>query len=211
MTKATGILRIQSFAARRSAPVSGVTVVVTGGNFTVSRITDEEGNAADIAINAPSCSYSLDENNTTVMPYATCNLMASKPGYRPVTIEGIQIFSDQITLAGLEMIPETARGADVPDEVVQIPVHALFSGKGGSGPAPENDCTSPAVLPAVIIPKTITVHLGAPASSAKNVTVSFRDYIANVASSEVYPTWVTQNNPNLLLSLLRPFRNSTRW
>ena len=57
----------------------------------------------------------------------------------------------------------------------------------------------------MVIPTFITVHLGKPSESARNVTVSFQDYIANVASSEVYPTWVTQNNPNLLLSLLRSF------
>ena len=39
------------------------------------------------------------------------------------------------------------------------------------------------------IPKTITVHLGAPDSNAQNVTVNFPDYIKNVASSEIYPTW----------------------
>ena len=39
------------------------------------------------------------------------------------------------------------------------------------------------------IPESITVHLGSPSSQAQNVTVSFRDYIKNVASSEVYPTW----------------------
>lgn len=39
------------------------------------------------------------------------------------------------------------------------------------------------------IPETITVHLGAPDEAAQNVTVSFPDYIKNVASSEVYPTW----------------------
>ena len=39
------------------------------------------------------------------------------------------------------------------------------------------------------IPSFITVHLGAPAADADNVTVSFRDYVKNVASSEVYPTW----------------------
>lgn len=39
------------------------------------------------------------------------------------------------------------------------------------------------------IPSTITVHLGAPDSNAENVTVSFPDYIKNVASSEIYPTW----------------------
>ena len=39
------------------------------------------------------------------------------------------------------------------------------------------------------IPRTITVHLGAPDADAPNVTLPFADYIANVASSEIYPTW----------------------
>ena len=39
------------------------------------------------------------------------------------------------------------------------------------------------------IPQFLTVHLGAPGSNAQNVTVSFPDYIKNVASSEIYPTW----------------------
>lgn len=39
------------------------------------------------------------------------------------------------------------------------------------------------------IPQFITVHLGAPEASAENVTVTFPDYIKNVASSEIYPTW----------------------
>ena len=39
------------------------------------------------------------------------------------------------------------------------------------------------------IPETITVHLGPPDAEAENVTLPFLDYIANVASSEIYPTW----------------------
>ena len=39
------------------------------------------------------------------------------------------------------------------------------------------------------IPETITVHLGAPDESAENVTLPFLEYITNVASSEIYPTW----------------------
>ncbi|MBQ6840041.1 MAG: peptidoglycan-binding protein [Oscillospiraceae bacterium] len=45
----------------------------------------------------------------------------------------------------------------------------------------------PTVTP--FIPQQITVHLGAPSSNAPNVTVSFSDYVKNVASSEIYPTW----------------------
>ena len=44
-----------------------------------------------------------------------------------------------------------------------------------------------ALLPT--IPEYITVHLGSPQSNARNVTVPFREYIANVASSEIFPTW----------------------
>ena len=45
----------------------------------------------------------------------------------------------------------------------------------------------PPVIP--YIPQRITVHLGPPTSDANNVTVSFVDYVKNVASSEIYPTW----------------------
>ena len=45
----------------------------------------------------------------------------------------------------------------------------------------------PTVIP--YIPENITVHLGPPGSDAQNVTVSFPDYVKNVASSEIYPTW----------------------
>jgi hypothetical protein len=45
----------------------------------------------------------------------------------------------------------------------------------------------PTVIP--FVPQSITVHLGSPNSSAPNVTVPFIDYVKNVASSEIYPTW----------------------
>ena len=185
---ATGILRIQAFAARQSSPVEGVTVNITGDGFTAVRTTDAEGNAADVVITAPDCALSLEAENTTRCPYAVCSLTAAKTGFRPVRIQGIQIFAGQVTLAQPEMIPETEEDRDVPNPPIVIPPHALFAGNGGSGTAPTAGCV-PRVLDRVIIPKNITVHLGKPAASARNVTVSFRKYIANVASSEVYPTW----------------------
>ena len=190
-----GILRIQTYRPRQSAPVEGVTVVITGSGFTAHRITDAEGNAEDVAICAPACALSLDENNTTTLPYAVCSLTARKPGYRTVRIQGIQIFAGQVTLARPEMIPDTEEGKDIVNPPVIIPTHALFAGNGGSGPAPTDPCTGSRVLDRVIVPKNITVHLGRPAASARNVTVSFRSYIANVASSEVYPTWADENSP----------------
>lgn len=189
----TGILRIQAFAARKSAPVEGVRIAITGDGFAAVRHTDAQGNAEDVTIQTPACRWSLEEQNTTQRPYAVCSLTASKPGYRTVRIQGVQIFPGQVTLAQPEMIPETEAGRDVPDVPVVIPEHPLFAGQGGSGARPVVECpAAPLVLDRVVIPKTITVHLGKPSASARNVTVSFRDYIANVASSEVYPTWPEQ-------------------
>ncbi|MBE6872077.1 MAG: spore cortex-lytic protein [Ruminococcaceae bacterium] len=44
-------------------------------------------------------------------------------------------------------------------------------------------------MPEFTIPEYITVHLGAPDEEAENIVVSFIDYIKNVASNEIYPTW----------------------
>ena len=52
-----------------------------------------------------------------------------------------------------------------------------------------------------VVPETITVHLGPPGSSARNVEVPFAAYIKNVASHEIYPTWpenAIRANPDLL-------------
>ena len=98
---ATGILRIQAFAARQSSPVEGVTVTITGDGFTVTRRTDAEGSAGDVTLTTPDCALSLDENNTTTRPYAVCDLTAFKEGWRTVRIQGVQVFPGQVTLAQL--------------------------------------------------------------------------------------------------------------
>lgn len=58
----------------------------------------------------------------------------------------------------------------------------------------------PVVTP--YVPETITVHLGAPSRDAPNVTVSFPDYVKNVASSEIYPTWDTDALTANILSII---------
>ena len=137
---AAGILRIQSYAARQSAPVDGVTVTVSGSGFTTTFITGPSGGAADLEIDAPEEGYSLDEGNTTVLPYAVCDITAEKAGWRTVQIEGAQIFAGQVTLARLEMIPEVARaapdGAVPPEEPVVIPTHPSLRGAAAAGPPP---------------------------------------------------------------------------
>ena len=95
-----GILRIQTYRPRQSAPVEGVTVVITGSGFTAHRITDAEGNAEDVAICAPACALSLDENNTTTLPLPCGGLFIDSPlqfgGY------ALQVFEDQG--AGLRLL-----------------------------------------------------------------------------------------------------------
>ena len=45
------------------------------------------------------------------------------------------------------------------------------------------------MIDAPVIPETITVHLGNPGQTAENLRIPFTEYVKNVASSEIYPTW----------------------
>ncbi|MGL4522966.1 MAG: peptidoglycan-binding protein, partial [Bacilli bacterium] len=73
-------------------------------------------------------------------------------------------------------------------KVVEIPTHNLREKVSKEGIVVPKE-SGPFVLPRPVIPEYITVHLGKPTQSAKDVTVRFTDYIKNVASSEIYPTW----------------------
>ena len=194
-----GTLRVQTYAARQSAPVPGVHIVLTNADDPLAQArefyTNEEGDARDICLPAPDRSISLDEYAAR-RPYSVWDLAADKEGYQPLTIRGIQVFAGETALAELEMRPAQRLGAPspLPDDF-DVPPHQLYRPEDASpSSAPVQLCPQPApeVLTVPIIPATITVHLGKPAASAQNVTVSFRKYIANVASSEVYPTWPEQ-------------------
>ncbi len=166
-----GTLRLRSFAARFAGPVADVTVHITGDGLDTTVFTDADGIGPDIPVSAPAASYSLDENNTTVRPYATLDIQASAAGYYTLTIRGVQIFDGQITLANLEMTPvDEADPQPAAQDVILVPEHSLFAGTGGSGPQPMTVC-QPRVLEQPIIPEYITVHLGTPSSSARHVTV----------------------------------------
>ncbi|MEG2660532.1 MAG: hypothetical protein RR978_07420 [Oscillospiraceae bacterium] len=197
---AIGYLRVRSFTASDSLPVADVIVNVfrtdiVNTAFNARFITGADGLSDDIPLKCPLRAYSLDENNTTVLPYAVYTLVASCPGYGDLSVEGVQVFADTIAMAELAMIPLEGERGTLGDSDFLVPEHSLFAGDGGSGQAPIEVAPLPRVLPSVIIPDKITVHLGKPSASARNVTVSFRDYIKNVASSEVYPTWVGSTKP----------------
>ena len=151
----TGSIQVYASVAGQAAPLAGVQVAVLDeSGVTVARLTTDEAGAAEATnLTAPNASYSLQETNTTVRPYAVYRLRADASGWQSQILDGVQVFDGQQTVARLEFLPGD-------------------------------------VLSEVVVPRKITVHLGRPAASARNVTVSFQSYIANVASSEVYPTWV---------------------
>ena len=196
-----GTLRVQTYAARESAPVGNVRIRLRSADDQLAQemvfYTDDGGVAPDLELPAPPASLSLDEN-ATQRPYSVWDLTADKESYQTLTLEGLQVFAGQVALAELELRPMQRLGAPAPlPDSFDVPPHQLYSpGSGAPSSAPVQLCEpSPAVLTAPIIPETITVHLGKPAASAQNVTVSFRKYIANVASSEVYPTWANSTRP----------------
>lgn len=194
----TGTLRVRTYSARDALPVADVqiTVVAVVNNTAVltrTLTTDADGLTEEITLPCPPRALSLEEDNTSAVPYAVYNLQALNAEFDEYDLQDLQVFGGQLTLADLALIPVEAEDENgevfrAENEPVFVPPHSLFAGTGGSGPAPEEG----RVLGQVVIPEKITVHLGRPSASARNVTVSFRDYIKNVASSEVYPTWPEQ-------------------
>ena len=189
-----GTLQIFSRSATDGIPVPGVTArirpVSSEGTFR-NVTTDDSGYADPVHLWAPDKSYSLDESNDSVLPYSVYNITVDHEGYYPIVVNGVQVFDGQNAMVDLNMVPleENSVFRSLP-EVFEIPEHSLFAEDGGSGNQPAVLCER--ILNQVVIPNKIVVHLGTPSSSARNVTVPFRDYIKNVASSEIYPTWPEQ-------------------
>ena len=188
-----GSILIYTSAAGQAAPLAGaaLTVLDESGTALAHLTADADGRAEAADLPAPDAAYSLDAANTAVRPYALYRIEAALEGWQSLVLDGVQVFDGQQTVARLALlprgtVPDAARSSEA--EIIAIPPHTLFSGNGGSGPAPE-EVLPGSVLSRVVIPKKITVHLGKPTANTGNVTVSFQSYIANVASSEVYPTW----------------------
>lgn len=187
----TGSLWVAATLAGEAGPQPGVqlTLYDEAGLVAARQITDAEGAALFEGLPAPDPALSLAPD-PAARPYAVYSLLAEQAGWQPLRMSGIQLFAGQRAVARIALLPANAAletAAIRAESEIAIPPHPLYAGGGGSGPAPA--AASPRILGAVVVPRTITVHLGRPAESARNVTVRFQDYIANVASSEVYPTW----------------------
>ena len=145
-------------------------------------ISDESGISREFFVDAPDRSLSLRPEEA--LPYSTCDARVEADGFYTFFIRGIQIFAGEKSVLPSEMIP---RGLSE-DEVLEYEIgpHALRTSPENRKIGPPEDAR---VLGEVFIPARVTVHLGAPGSTASNVSVPFIDYIKNVASSEIYPTW----------------------
>ncbi len=151
--------------------------------------TNSSGQTENVALEAPPVELSL--NPVEVRPYAEYTIRIVAPGYEPLVISGSEILAEATSLQGARLIPlSQAEGAE---EDIVIPDHTLY---GSFPPKIAESEIKPMgesgeiVLSRVVVPQTVVVHDGVPSnSSAKNYYVPYRDYIKNVASSEIYATW----------------------
>jgi len=187
---ATGYLQVR-ITTQLILPVVNAQVLITEADTSLlleqkTVYTNSEGLTDYIELETVPKEFSLDENNVN-LPYRTYNLFVCADGYIQAEALGVNIFDGQVTLQHIELLarPENFGGdfeltsnSEEPHKLYDIPSH----GKQGSS----------RVLQRVVIPENITVHLGAPNSDARNVTVPFVDYLKSVASSEIYPTWPQQ-------------------
>ena len=151
-------------------------------------ITDESGMTELITLAAPNLEYSLQYSEE--QPYAEYTIQVQAEGYEDVEVAGTEVLPGVIAIQEIEM------RASVPDEEFErivIGPHTLFGTyppKIAEDEIKPTDETGEIVLSRVVIPEFVIVHDGVPTdTSAKNYWVRFRDYIKNVASSEIYATW----------------------
>lgn len=188
-----GRLQIQVTSERQDIPVEDATVDVsyTGmpDDILEEVTTDSSGRTDTLELGTPPVEYSLDPESET-QPYSEYTLKVSAPGFEPITISGIQLLSGQTALQNIRMRPLAP--SQIPDVIV-IPAHTLY-GEYPPKIAEEEikpiTQTGEIVLDRVVLPEFIVVHDGTPQdTTAQNHYVRYRDYIKNVASSEIYATW----------------------
>ncbi len=187
-----GKLQIITTTASKALPLEGVSLSVFDPvtEKVYELTTDAEGYAEAILIDAPDRALSLDASYEGI-PYSKVDLTALKEGFQQISIFGIQIFAQETALMELDMTPIAE--SQFRTTIIEIPDNQLVRTMQRSSNDHAEEDLMTFVLDYPIIPKTITVHLGRPTASAQNVTVTFKDYIKNVASSEIYPTWPVQS------------------
>lgn len=188
-----GTLKIHLINQSTGTPIQGARIALsyTGNpSQTLEEVsTDDSGNTEVLTLNTPPLEYSMEPNEN--QPYAEYTIRVEAPGYRDITVSAIDVLPGEESLQDIELEAEDAPGN--PIDTIVIPAHTLY----GEYPPkiPEDEIkpmseTGEIVLSRVVIPEYVVVHDGSPGdSTAANYYVRYRDYIKNVASSEIYATW----------------------
>lgn len=193
-TPDTGRLQINITSGISSFPVSGASISISYTGVPESTLeqvtTDSSGQTEVLELAAPPVEYSLDKEND-IQPYSEYTLQVQAEGFEPVVIAGTEILSDVTAIQNVQLNPLDTTGRE--EEVFVIPAHTLYGSYPPKIPEaeikPVNE-TGEIVLSRVVVPEYIVVHDGSPRdSTAKNYYVKYKDYIKNVASSEIYATW----------------------
>lgn len=162
-----------------------VTVMDEQGNVITSLLTDENGTTPSISLDTVDHNLALDPNYKG-NPYTSYNLLIEAPGFNSLHISGVHIFDGQTALQPVSLIPMLRTQSAPKQYDIDLTEPSVESSEPRNQVGP---VFQPFTLRHVVIPDPITVHLGAPTAAASNVQVSFPDYVKNVASSEIYPTW----------------------
>ena len=151
--------------------------------------TNSSGQTENVTLDAPDRELSLHPGE--IRPYSEYNVTITAPGYEPVVIKGSEILAGTTSVQFVRLHPMANRDQAV--ENIVIPAHTLYGEyppKIAESEIKPTSETGEIVLSRVVVPQTIVVHDGLPSnSSAKDYYVPYRDYIKNVASSEIYATW----------------------
>lgn len=188
-----GRLQVRVRQKNMGTPVADAKVSVSYSGDPQGKIeetdTNESGSIEAVEIATPPLEYSMSPSES--QPYSEVTVTVSANGYRNITVSGVEVMPDRLSIQDIELEVLDAPGNDV-DNIV-IPAHTLYGDYPAKIPEPEIMPvaeTGEIVLNRVVIPEYVIVHDGAPSdSTAANYYVRYKDYIKNVASSEIYATW----------------------
>lgn len=188
-----GTLRIHLTNESNGTPVQGakISISYTGNpSQTIEEVSaDDSGNSEELTLNAPPLEYSMEPSEE--QPYAEYTIRVQAPGYRDITVSAINVLPGETAIQNVRMEAEDAPGDRI--DMVVIAAHTLYAEYPPKIPEdeikPMNE-SGEIVLSRVVIPEYIVVHDGAPGdTTASDYYIRYRDYIKNVASSEIYATW----------------------
>lgn len=186
---AIGYLTMQVRTAHDALPLQGaqITVLDDEQNHVYELVTDENGETRTVPLETVDKRYSLNQDFAGT-PYVVYNVLAQMEGFDAVLVSDIPIYDGETAVLPIMLVPMQGQQRGQMQTEIQVGAPAVTM-EGERRQEGEVESAVPYVLRQVVIPNPITVHLGTPASSASNVQVSFPDYVKNVASSEIYPTW----------------------